>query len=244
MSVYRWPTFPFRPPPDYVGKPMDEKGAETLYVLRVNDVVANAGVAVIAAGQGALIHPWLLGLAGRKRRAGLPRHPRQRQLADVRVPARHRRGRAAVPRRGRYFVAVDSGSDEYTGQSFAGGYLLRTWQNDVRPPTIRLLTSRVAAGRSLIAARVTDAGSGVDPTSLVIGYRQVLVGAAAYDPIGGLALFPHPGRRARGCRPAGRRRRSSQPTSRSRRTSTRPAPTFCRTRASCRPAWRSSAGPR
>ena len=61
------------------------------------------------------------------------------------------------PRRGRYFVALDSGSDEYTGRSFAGPYLLRAWQNDVRPPRIRLLTTRVAAGRSLIAARVTDA---------------------------------------------------------------------------------------
>ena len=28
-SVYRFPSFPFGPPPDYVGKPMDEKGAET-----------------------------------------------------------------------------------------------------------------------------------------------------------------------------------------------------------------------
>ncbi len=96
------------------------------------------------------------------------------------------------PRRGRYFVALDSGSDEYTGRSFAGGYVLRSWQNDVRPPRIRLLTTRVAAGRSLIAARVTDAGAGVDPISLVIAYRQALVGAAAYDPGSGLALFPIP----------------------------------------------------
>jgi hypothetical protein len=97
------------------------------------------------------------------------------------------------PRRGRYFVALDSGSDEYTGRSLSGSYLLRSWQNDVRPPSIRLLTTRVAAGRSLIAARVTDRGAGVDPISLVIGYRQALVGAAAYDPFSGLALFPIPG---------------------------------------------------
>src|SRR5207237_1010477 len=39
---------------------------------------------------------------------------------------------------------------------------------------------------------VFDAGSGVDPLSLVIGYKRVLVGAAAYDPTSGLALFPLP----------------------------------------------------
>jgi hypothetical protein len=192
VSVYRWPTFPFRPPPDYVGKPMDEKGAETLYVLRVNDVVANAGVAVIAAGQGTLIHPWLLGSPDENDVQGYPGTPVNVNSLTFGYQLDTGAAGLLFPRRGRYFVAVDSGSDEYSGRSFAGGYLLRTWQNDVRPPRIRLLTSRVAAGRSLIAARVTDAGSGVDPTSLVIGYRRVLVGAAAYDPVSGLALFPIP----------------------------------------------------
>jgi minor extracellular serine protease Vpr len=202
VSVYRWPTFPFRPPPDYVGKPMDEKGAETLYVLRVNDVVANAGVAVIAAGEGALIHPWLLGSPDENDVQGYPGTPVNVNSLTFGYQLDTGAAGLLFPRRGRYFVAVDSGSDEYTGRSFAGGYLLRTWQNDVRPPRIRLLTSRVAAGRSLIAARVTDAGSGVDPTSLVIGYRRVLVGAAAYDPISGLALFPIPAAAPR--LPAGR----------------------------------------
>jgi hypothetical protein len=45
----------------------------------------------------------------------------------------------------------------------------------------------------MIAARVTDSGSGVDPLSLVIEYRRrVLLGAALYDPTNGLALFPIP----------------------------------------------------
>jgi hypothetical protein len=34
--------------------------------------------------------------------------------------------------------------------------------------------------------------SGVDPLSLAIGYRGVLVGAAAYDPVSGLAIFAIP----------------------------------------------------
>jgi minor extracellular serine protease Vpr len=192
VSVYRFPAFPFGPPPDYVGKPMDEKGAETLYLMRVNDAVANAGVAVMAADSGAFVHPWLLGSQDENDVQGYQGTPVNVNALTFgyRIDA----GAAGLlfPRRGRYFVALDSGSDEYTGRSFAGNFILRSWQNDVRPPRVRLLTTRVAAGRSLIAAQVTDAGAGVDPVSLVIGYRQALVGAAAFDPFSGLALFPIP----------------------------------------------------
>ena len=57
---------------------------------------------------------------------------------------------------------------------------------------LRLLTRRVAAGRPTIVARAVDSGAGVDPLSLVISYRGVLVGAALYDPISGIAVFPLP----------------------------------------------------
>src|SRR5207248_570351 len=91
-----------------------------------------------------------------------------------------------------YYVAVDSASDLFTGQPLPGRYQLRSWVNDVKPPTVKLLTTRVAPGRPTLAARVRDAGSGVDPFSLVIGYKQVLVGAAAYDSASGIAVFPLP----------------------------------------------------
>ena len=71
--------------------------------------------------------------------------------------------------------------------------MLRSWVNDLTPPRFRLLTKRVTAGRPLLAARVTDLGSGVDPLSLVIEYRNnVLLGASLYDPSSGLALFGIP----------------------------------------------------
>jgi hypothetical protein len=57
---------------------------------------------------------------------------------------------------------------------------------------VTLLTKRVAAGRPTLAARVVDPGAGVDPLSLVIAYRGVLVGAVLYDPDSGVALFPLP----------------------------------------------------
>jgi hypothetical protein len=76
--------------------------------------------------------------------------------------------------------------------------------NDTKPPKIRLLTKRVAAGRPTLVARVLDRGAGVDPLSLVIAYRGVLVGAVLYDPDSGLAIFPLP--RQASTIPAGRTR--------------------------------------
>jgi hypothetical protein len=99
---------------------------------------------------------------------------------------------ASFPKVQRFYVSVDSGSEDFTNRSLPGSYVLRSWVNDVRPPRIRLLTQRVAAGRPTIVARVTDKGAGVDPISLVIGYRGVLVGAALYDPTTGIAVFPLP----------------------------------------------------
>jgi hypothetical protein len=111
---------------------------------------------------------------------------------------------ASFPKVQRFFVAVDSGQDPFTHRALPGRYVLRSWVNDVRPPRIQLLTRRVAMGRPTIVARVTDAGAGVDPLSLVIAYRNVLVGAALYDPDTGLAIFPLP--RAAARIPAGRTR--------------------------------------
>ena len=57
---------------------------------------------------------------------------------------------------------------------------------------MRILTTRVTAGRPLIAAIAVDPQSGVDPLSLVINYKNALVGASAYDPASGLILFGIP----------------------------------------------------
>jgi hypothetical protein len=96
------------------------------------------------------------------------------------------------PRQGQYYVAVDSGHNDFTGASLAGRYLLHAWLNDVSPPLAAMITTTVAAGRPTIVARTLDLQSGVDPLSLVIAYGRVLVGAAAYDPLSGIAIFPLP----------------------------------------------------
>jgi minor extracellular serine protease Vpr len=197
VEEYCCPSEPFGPPPDYVGEPMDEGGAEKLYVTSARRPLVNLGVAVVASSGGSLIDPWFLG--SRDERdvqggGGTPVNVNDYMLdfqADVGAAG------STFPLQQRFYIAVDSRSDPFSGRQLPGRYLLRSWQNDLKPPKIRLLTARVGAGRPTIVARVTDAKSGVDPLSLVIGYRRVLVGAALYDPSSGLAIFPLPAEAAK-----------------------------------------------
>ena len=70
--------------------------------------------------------------------------------------------------------------------------------NDVTPPVASLVTRKVAAGRPTLVVRIHDpqpkprSESGVDPTSIVLAYRNVLLAASAYDSTSGLAVFGMP----------------------------------------------------
>jgi hypothetical protein len=92
----------------------------------------------------------------------------------------------------RYYVSVDSTQDLYTGKPLRGSYRLRYWVNDVKAPSVRLLTKRVAVGRPTLAVRAQDSGAGVDPYSIVLAYRGVQIGATAYDSSSGIAIFVLP----------------------------------------------------
>jgi minor extracellular serine protease Vpr len=192
VDEYCCPSEPFGPPPDYFGKPMNESGAEKLYVTSATRPLVNLGVAVIESSGGSVIDPWFLGSADERDVQGAGGTPVNVNdyMFDFQVDI----GAAGstFPRQQRFYVAVDSRSDPFSGRPQPGRYLLRSWQNDLKPPKIRLLTRHVGAGRPTIVARVTDAKSGVDPPSIVLGYRRVLVAASLYDPFTGLAVFPLP----------------------------------------------------
>jgi minor extracellular serine protease Vpr len=192
-NVYAYPQWAFGPPPGYTDEaPMNEGGAEKLYTTLVKKTIVNLGVAVIQRSSNSLIDPFFLGSPDQNDVQGYAGTPVNvnAYMFDFHFDL----GVAGVsfPRQKRFWVAVDSGSDSFTGEQLPGRYLLKMWRNDVTPPAVRLITTRVSAGRPLLAARVLDSQSGVDPFSLVIGYRRVLVGAAAYDPLTGLVLFPLP----------------------------------------------------
>jgi hypothetical protein len=150
------------------------------------------GVAVVEQSANSLIDPWLLGSKDENDVQGYAGTPVNVNVLTFEYHFDVQAAGSVFPRPKRYFISVDSGQDIFSGRPFSGQYVLRSWINDVRPPRIRILTHRVSTGRSMIAAIVTDRGAGVDPLSLVIAYRQVLVGAALYDPASGLALFPLP----------------------------------------------------
>jgi minor extracellular serine protease Vpr len=192
VDEYCCPSEPFGPPPDYFGKPMDESGTERLYVTSVSKPIVNLGVSVMSSSTNSLIDPWFLGSPDERDVQGAGGTPVNVNDYMFDFQADIGAAGSTFPRQQSFYVAVDSRSDPFSGRPFPGRYLLRSWQNDLKPPRISLLTRRVGTGRPTILARVTDAKSGVDPLSIVIAYRGVQVAAALYDPFSGLAVFTLP----------------------------------------------------
>ena len=175
-SVYRWPTSPFSILGIFgVDPSVNDDGREKIYSLEIPRQAVNAGVVVtrpapkLDASITALlssnqpIHPWFLGSLDENDvlgYAGIPVNVNG-QLPDFLYSIGTAGGVFLPP--GRYYVSVDSGRDLFTGRSLAGPYTLRSWVNDVRPPTVRILTRRLSSGRPTVVAKITDAKSGVDP---------------------------------------------------------------------------------
>jgi minor extracellular serine protease Vpr len=208
-SAYRWPTSPFSILGIFgVDPAVNDDGREKLYSLEIQRQAVNAGVVVtrpaprLNASITALlssnqpIHPWFLGSLDENDvlgYAGIPVNVNG-QLPDFLYSIGTAGGVFLPP--GRYFVSVDSGRDLFSGRSLAGPYTLRSWVNDVRPPTVRILTRRLSSGRPTVVAKITDAKSGVDPHSLQLFFgpstRQSTVGATLWDPATGIAAFSIP----------------------------------------------------
>jgi subtilisin family serine protease len=192
VSQYCCPAAPFGPPPTYVGPPMNEDGAEHLYSYDVNEPIVNFGVDVLASTPGSLIDPFVLGSKNEndvQGYAGIPTDVNALTY-DANVDV----GAAGVqfPRLQRFFVSVDSRADPFTNKPQKGKYLLNAWVNDLTPPALRILTTRITSGRPLIVGQAADLQSGVDPLSLVLNYNNALVGASLYDPFSGIVVFGIP----------------------------------------------------
>jgi hypothetical protein len=152
----------------------------------------NIGVSIVDVTPGARIDPFFLGAQDETTVQGFAGTPVDVNGLTYDYLSPVGAAGASFPRQGRFYVAVDSGRDPFTGRSLAGRYTLRSWVNDVTPPSASLLTTRVSAGRPTLVFRTTDTQSGVDPASLTIGYKGALVAAAFYDRAEGLAVFTLP----------------------------------------------------
>jgi subtilisin family serine protease len=198
VSVYRYPSAPFGPHPTYTGPAVQEDGAERVYVTQVDEPVINFGVSVTSSTAGSFVDPWLLGSLDENDVEGYAGTPANVNSFTLNYAVNVGAAGAVFPRPKRFYVAVDAQRDPSTGRLLAGRYTLRSWVDDVLPPFVQVLTRRVAAGRPTLVARVLDfsivprASSGIDPTSIVLSYRNVLLGVSAYNTATGLALFVPP----------------------------------------------------
>jgi minor extracellular serine protease Vpr len=193
VSLYRFPSWPFGPPPTYSGPAFAEPGSERLYTIQLGVPALNFGVSVLAQSANSEIDPYVLGSKDEndvQGYAGLPVNVNGLMFdyrADIEAAG------ASFPLAKRYYIVVDSGSNAFTGQSLPGRYVLRAWVDDLSPPSLKLVTTSVAAGRPTVVAIARDSQSGIDPLSLVFNYNNnVLLGASAYDPETGLVLFVIP----------------------------------------------------
>jgi minor extracellular serine protease Vpr len=208
-SVYRWPTSPFSILGIFgVDPSVNDDGKEKIYSLTITKQAVNAGVVVVkptpklGASITALlssnqpIHPWFMGSLDENDvlgYAGIPVNVNE-SLPDFLYSLGASGGVFLPP--GKYYVSVDSGRDLFTGRPLAGKYTLRSWVNDVKPPTVKVLTTKLSSGRPTIVAKVTDAKSGVDPMSLQLYFgptgHQESVRATLFDPNTGIAAFSIP----------------------------------------------------
>jgi subtilisin family serine protease len=136
-------------------------GPERVYRVTLGRPAVNLGVVVTSRAKAVRVEPRIV-LAGDERRltgyAALPLNlnPYLRTFGDPVLAAG-----AIMPAAGRYDVVFDSPS-----AALSGRFSFRFWVNDTTPPVVVLKTSRVAAGRPVLAA-VSDRGSGVDRASVV-----------------------------------------------------------------------------
>ena len=123
--------------------------------MRISRPVANFGVAVVDQASGSRVMPRIVVAGDENRLVGetalpLDLNPYLDSFQHVDPVAG-----VVLPAAGSYDVVFDTPS-----RAHAGRFRFRYWVNDVKPPTVRLLSRR--ASQPLVLA-VADGGSGVDP---------------------------------------------------------------------------------
>jgi subtilisin family serine protease len=160
VSSYRYPEGPLScncP----TGVQTNQSGPEQVFRYTLKRPVANLGAVVLSRARGVRVSPRLVTGDDENRLVGYTAIP-----VDINPYADY--GRvvpavgAAFPAPAAYDVVFDTPAGAKPGR-----FTFRFWVNDVTPPRVRLLTRTVRPHRK-IRLRVTDAGAGVDPASLVL----------------------------------------------------------------------------
>ena len=155
VERYRYPETPIG-----VGVSTRLRGPERVFRFRITRRVANAGVVITRLGRGSDVEPRIVAGMDENRLtgyAGLPlnHNPYMEEFREPLLAAA-----VLAPLRGEYAVVFDSAD-----RSGAGSFTFRFWVNDTSPPTLRLRTRSVSAGRPVLVSAI-DRGAGVYPDSI------------------------------------------------------------------------------
>jgi hypothetical protein len=185
VSRYRYPESPTEH-----GFATDLAGPERVYRVNVARAVANFGVVVTSRASGVRVEPRVVHAGDENRLTGYPALPFNLNpyLRTFERPVLA--AGAILPARGAYDVVFDGPS-----AASAGAFSFRYWIDDVRPPKLSFRSRTVRRG-ALLTIGATDAGSGIDASSLVLRIdgkeRGARIGAGRIRiPTGGLARGRH-----------------------------------------------------
>ena len=136
-------------------------GPERVYRVVLRRRVANFGVVVTSRGKNVAVEPRIVRAGDENRLTGYPAlpfnlNPYLRIFGDPVLASG-----AILPAPGAYDVVFDSPS-----AARAGAFTFRFWIGDAKPPALKLRTRTVRRGQPIVVA-TSDAGSGVDPRSIV-----------------------------------------------------------------------------
>ena len=155
VSTYRYPELPG------TGVPRPLAGPEQVFRVVLDQPVQNFGVVVVSQAPGVRVEPRIVAAGDENRLTGYPALPvvLNPYLADLADPVLA--AGAIRPLAGSYDVVFDSRT-----KTSAGAFTFRYWVNDTTPPAVRLASATIRKNRPLVV-RVSDAGSGVDPATVV-----------------------------------------------------------------------------
>ena len=169
VSRYRYPT----------GGDTSYPGPERVYRIRVGASAANAGVAVLS---GSAV-PHIVFAGSEDHLAGYTALPLDVNPYRKQYGARRQISGVVLPSAGLYDIVFDS-------RTRAGGaFTFRYWVNDVTPPKLKVRSLKGA-----IVVSATDAGSGVDPQSIVATLNGSKAAAAYHAATGTITVKAAAGR--------------------------------------------------
>src|SRR3954452_8535736 len=131
-------------------------GPEKVYPLTLSEKTVNAGVSILQTSSAAEIDPFFLGTLDESAVQGFAGTPVDVNSLTYNYLGRVGAAGVSFPGAGTYYVAVDSGRGDFNEQPIAGSYVLRSWVNALKPPALKLLTTRVSAGRPTLVFRPLD----------------------------------------------------------------------------------------